>query len=78
MLEFALGIMLGWEEEFSDFRGWNVGVGVADRGCESVCVCGSLVVEFDRQRGSGGSDRVWPLHISTISTTGGETHDNGI
>jgi hypothetical protein len=72
MLEFALGIMLGWEEEFGHFRDWGICGGVADGGCESVCVGGSFVVEFNRQRGSGGSDRIWPLHISTISTRGGE------
>jgi len=58
--------MLGWKEEFGHFRGWDVGAGVADRGVESVCVCGGLVVELDRQWGSGGSDRVRALIISTI------------
>jgi hypothetical protein len=78
MLEFTLGIMLGWEEEFSDFRGWNVGVGVADRGGESVCVCGGLVVELDRQWGSGGCDRVWALNVSTKSSMNNQTYNNGI
>jgi hypothetical protein len=66
VLESTLGVMLGWEEELSNFRDWSAGGGIADRGGESICVCGGLVVEFDRQRGSGGCDRVWALDISTI------------
>jgi len=66
MLEFTLGVMLGWKEEFSHFRDRGIGGRVADRGGEPVCVCGRLVVEFDRQWGSGGSDRVRALHINSI------------
>ena len=58
--------MLGWEEEFGHFGGRDIGAGDADRGGESVCIGGSLVVELDRQWGSGGSDRVRALMISTI------------
>jgi len=70
--------MLSRKEEFSHFRSWGIGVRVADRGAESVCVGGSFVIELDRQRGSGGSDCVWALSISNRSIVDGETYDYSI
>jgi hypothetical protein len=70
--------MLGWKEEFGNFRDWGLGGGVTDRGGESVRVGGSFIVELNRQWGTSGCDRVWALHISTRSSMNGETCDNGI